>query len=302
MSTATAAAGNVAGRVWRQQKAHNLSLVAAGVAFYGMLAVFPAIIATVTVYGLVADPDHIAAQLKPVTRTLPPGASTLVTDQLTGAAKVGQAGLTVGLVISLAAVLWAAAGAVRALITGLNVVADRPEQRGLLSRATLSLALTIGGLLAVIIALTLLTAFPAILRRFGLPPAVNTIFEALRWLVLLLVLLVALGVLYTFGPSRSKQASTTDPGAGPIRAKWQWLSWGTGIAVLLWLVFSLGFSFYVANFGSYNRTYGALAAVIILMLWLYLSAYAVLLGAEVDAVLRRREARRPDPSAGVTQP
>jgi membrane protein len=286
MSTAGALTGSVAGQVWRRQKAHNLSLVAAGVAFYGMLAVFPAIIATVTVYGLVADPDHIADQLKPVTRTLPPGADTLLTDQLTGAARVGRAGLTLGLVISLAAVLWAAAGAVRALVTGLNVVADRPEERGLLSRAALSLALTIGGLLAVIIALTLLTAFPQIMRRWGLPPAVTTAAGVLRWLVLVLVIIIGLGVLYTVGPSKPRE-----PGAaGPIRSHWQWLSWGTGVALLLWLLFSLGFSFYVANFGSYNRTYGALAAVVVLMLWLWLSAYAVLLGAEVDAVTRGRRA------------
>jgi membrane protein len=253
-------------------KKDSLSLVAAGVAFYGLLAIFPAIIALVTVYGLVADPDRIAQQLKPITKVLPDQAADLLTAQLTATAQIGAGGLTLGLVISLGATVWASAGAVRALIAGLNVIFGLVESRGFLRRAVLAVALTLGAMLTVTVVLALVAAFPVVLDRIGLDPAAVAAAQALRWVLLVVVVGLGLAVLYRFGP---------DPAGRP---RWRWVSWGTVAALAVWILGSLGFSFYVSNFGSYNKTYGSLAAVIVLMLWLYLGAFAVLLGAEIDSV------------------
>jgi len=253
-------------------KKDNLSLVAAGVAFYALLAIFPAMIALITVYGLVADPDRIKEQLRPITKLLPDQAADLLTAQLTATAEIGAGGLTVGLLISLAATVWASAGAVRALIAGLNVIFGVVQSRNFMRRAVLAVALTLGAMLTVTVVLALVAAFPVVLDRIGLDPAVATVAQVLRWLLLIVVVEVGLSVLYRFGP---------DPAGRP---RWRWVSWGSVAALAVWILGSLGFSVYVSNFGNYNKVYGSLAAVIVLMLWLYLGAFAVLLGAEIDSV------------------
>jgi len=253
-------------------KKDSLSLVAAGVAFYALLAIFPAMIALVTVYGLVADPERISDQLRPITKMLPDQAADLLTTQLTATAEIGAGGLTLGLAISLAATVWASAGAVRALIAGLNVIFGVVESRSFVRRAVLAVALTLGAMLMVTVVLALVAAFPVVLNRIGLDPAVAAVAQALRWILLIVVVELGLAVLYRFGP---------DPAGRP---RWRWVSWGSVAALAVWILGSLGFSFYVSNFGNYNKVYGSLAAVIVLMLWLYLGAFAVLLGAEIDAV------------------
>jgi len=261
-------------RVRDAAKADNVSLVAAGVAFYGLLAIFPALIATVTLYGLVADPDRIKEQIASATAALPPGAADLVTSQLTSVASVGRGGLTLGLVISLGATIWAASGGVRALLIGLNVIYRTEESRGLVKRSSLGLGLTLGGLVVVALALTLVAAFPVILDRIGLDPVAAGFAQAARWALLAVVVVIGLSVLYRLGPDREQP-------------RFRWVTWGTLTALGMWVLGSVGFSVYVSNFGSYNQTYGSIAAVIVLMLWLYLSALAVLVGAEIDAVRER---------------
>ncbi len=261
-------------RVRDAAKADNVSLVAAGVAFYGLLAIFPALIATVTLYGLVADPDRIKEQIASATAALPPGAADLVTSQLTSVASVGRGGLTLGLVISLGATIWAASGGVRALVKGLNVIYHTEESRGFVERSSLGLGLTLGGLVAVALALTLVAAFPVILDRIGLDPVAAGFAQAARWALLAVLVVIGLSVLYRLGPDREQP-------------RFRWVTWGTLTALGMWVLGSVGFSVYVSNFGSYNQTYGSIAAVIVLMLWLYLSALAVLVGAEIDAVRER---------------
>jgi membrane protein len=260
-------------------KRHQLPLLAAGVAFYALLAVFPAMIALVTVYGLVMDPNKIDEQLEPLTKTLPAGAGDLLRGQLTSIAQTNPGGLTVGLVIGLAATLWAAAGGVRALSTGLTIVRGQQMNATFVSRAAISLALTLGALVTVLVAITLIAVFPAVLNHLGLSSVATLAAQIARWVLLIVLIGLALAVLYHWGP------------AGP-RPPWRWVTWGTVTAVTLWIICSIGFSIYASNFGSYNETYGSLAAVIVLMLWLWLSALAVLLGAEVDKV-------RSDRASGV---
>lgn len=258
-------------------KRHQLPLLAAGVAFYALLAVFPAIIALVTVYGLVMDPSKIDEQLEPITKTLPAGAGDLLSNQLTAVAGAGSGGLTVGLVIGLGATLWAAAGGVRALSTGLTIIRGQQMNAKFVSRAAISLVLTVGALVTVLVAITLIAVFPAVLKHLGLSSVATLAAQVGRWVLLIVLIGLALAVLYHWGP------------AGP-RPPWRWVTWGTVTAVVLWIICSIGFSIYASNFGSYNETYGSLAGVIVLMLWLWLSALAVLLGAEVDKVRSDRSA------------
>jgi membrane protein len=254
----------------------NLTLVAAGVAFYSMLAIFPAIIAVVTVYALIATPEQIEHQIRPLLKTLPPGAADLLLAPLTSAAK-DSGGLTVGLIVSLLGTLWAASGGVSALMTGLNVIYGAHEGRNFVKLKARALSLTLVGMLAAIVALVLVAAFPVVLRHLGLAPAAALGAQVARWVVLAALIALGNSVLYRFGPDRHD-------------VRWRPVSVGTITALLVWVLASIGFSFYVSNFGNYNKAYGSLAAVIVLLLWLYLSAFAILLGAEIDAVRAERHA------------
>ncbi|GIH08557.1 hypothetical protein Rhe02_66240 [Rhizocola hellebori] len=266
----------MAKRVWAEAKKDNLTLLAAGVAFYAMLALFPSLIALVTVYALAADPAKISEQIEPVTSLLPQEAAELVEQQLTAIVESNTGSLTIGLVVSVLAALWAASGGIGALITGINAVYGQEEQRGFVKLKALALTLTLGAVVVVVLALLLVAAFPSVVDALNLGTAGRLAAELGRWLLLAALIALTLSVFYRVGPS---QAS----------ARWRWMSWGAVIALVIWLLGSIGFSLYVGNFGSYNKTYGTLAAVIILMLWLYLSAYVILLGAELDAELDRRE-------------
>jgi membrane protein len=274
-------------RVKAEVKDDNVALLAAGVAFYAMLAIFPAIIALVTVYGMVADPNQVESQVGEFAKSLPSGADQLLTQQLQNVANAGRRSLSIGLVVSLLAVLWSASSGVQGLIKGLNVVYDERETRGFFKLRALSLLLTLGAIVVAVVALALITVFPAVVDNLGLGRAGELAASIARWVVLALLVLFALAVLYRFAPDR----------ANP---RWRWVSSGAVVALLLWLLGSIGFSWYVDNFGKYNQTYGALAAVIILLLWLFLSAFAVLLGAELDAESERQTAR--DTTTGPERP
>ena len=274
-------------RVKAEVKDDNVALLAAGVAFYAMLAIFPAIIALVTVYGMVADPNQVESQVGEFAKSLPSGADQLLTQQLQNVANAGRRSLSIGLVVSLLAVLWSASSGVQGLIKGLNVVYDERETRGFFKLRALSLLLTLGAIVVAVVALALITVFPAVVDNLGLGRAGELAASIARWVVLALLMLFALAVLYRFAPDR----------ANP---RWRWVSSGAVVALLLWLLGSIGFSWYVDNFGKYNQTYGALAAVIILLLWLFLSAFAVLLGAELDAESERQTAR--DTTTGPERP
>ncbi len=274
-------------RVKAEVKDDNVPLLAAGVAFYAMLAIFPAIIALVTVYGMVADPAQVESQVGEFAKSLPSGADQLLTGQLKSVTSAGRQSLSIGLAVSLLAVLWTASGGVQGLVKGLNVVYDERESRGFVKLRGLSLLLTLGAIVVAVIALALITVFPAVIDNLGLGRAGELAASIARWVVLALLVLAALAVVYRYAPDR----------ANP---RWRWVSWGAVVALVLWLLGSVGFSWYVDNFGKYNQTYGALAAVIILLLWLFLSAFAVLLGAEFDAEIERQTAR--DTTTGPERP
>jgi membrane protein len=265
-------------RVKNEMSKDNLSVLAAGVGFYSLLAIFPALAAAVSIYGLVFDPHGVEQQISMVIGLIPEEAGKIITDQLSAITSQPRQSLGFGVVLTLLFALWSASAAVQTLMTGLNVVYDEPERRGYISFHATALILTLGGIVFGLVALSLIAALPAALKFIGLPKQIETTLLLARWPLLAIAVMFALAVLYRFGPSREKP-------------RWVWVSWGAVLATVLWLAASILFSFYVSNFASYNQTYGALGAVVILLMWFYLTGYVILMGGELNAEIEHQTAR-----------
>jgi len=265
-------------RTWEEVGKDHISIIAAGVAFYAMLAIFPGLTALVSIYGLVSDPMEVTRQIEAVANLLPEEARGIITTQLASIASQPRSALGFGLIFSVGFALWSASAGVRTLMDALNLTYDETERRSYLSYYGTALLLTLGAIVMFVVAGFLVAALPAIVNFTGLPSRVETTLNLLRWPLAALAVVIALSVLYRFGPSREQ-------------ARWQWVSWGAVVATGLWLVGSLLFSWYVSYFGSYNKTYGALGAVIVLLMWFYISAYVILLGAELNAEMEHQTAR-----------
>lgn len=262
-------------------KSDNVPIVAAGVAFFALLATVPALVALVSLYGLVADPADIAGQVNEWMAAAPSAVRTMVTDQLESIAAGSGGSLGVGFAVGLVAALWTASSGMKQLIGAHNMVYDCSESRGFLKLRGLSLALTAGAVLFVVAAAVALAALPAVVAEVTGNDTARTLVSVGRWPALAVMFMAGLGVLYRWAPDRRPP-------------QMRWLSPGAGLAMVLWLVASAGFSLYTSSFGSYNETYGSLGAVVVLMLWLYLTAFAVLLGAELDSELETRMLDRDD--------
>ena len=265
-------------KCWDQADRDNISVVAAGVAFLALLALFPAMVAGTALYGLVADPQSIDDHLRPVTEFLPPSGRELLFAQLDSLTTQKPGTLGLGLLTSVAVALWSAGGGIRALMRALNIAYDRQEKRGFFAFSVTGLVLTLGLMLLMFVALAIVVAVPAALNFVGLGIAVEWSVRILRWPILALAIITALSVLYQFGPCRPAVA-------------WRWITPGAVAATALWLLGSIGFSIYISNFADYNATYGSLGAGMALLMWMYLGSYAVLLGAELDAQLERQHGR-----------
>ncbi len=267
----------------RELARDNVLIVSAGLAFYGILAVFPALIALVSTYALFLDPASVERELTPIVRVLPPNAARLVSDQLHElVAERSTTPLGLGVVISTLAVLWTASSGVLALFKSINFAYSERETRGGVRLRVLALAATLALLAFGVLSIASLAVLPPLLDAIGAPPFVLSAILGLRWPVLIVLLMIGLAVLYRVAPDRDHRAS------------FEWISPGSLLATVCWLAGSAGLSLYVTHFGRYNETYGALGAAIVLLLWLWLSAYSVLLGAVLNAVLERRlAARRP---------
>lgn len=265
----------------------NLYLVAAGMAFYLFLAIFPAIAAMVSIFGLVMQPADVERFAAAAGGLLPPDALAIVQGQVHEMATTSNRALGLGLAVSVGLALWSATAGMKALMTALNIAYEERETRGFLKYYATALVLTLGAIVFVVAALALVAALPVVLERLAIPPFLAALLGLARWLILAGAFLVALAALYRFAPSREQP-------------QWRWVSWGAGVATLLWLVGSALFSFYVSNFGDYNATYGALAAIVILMTWFYLTAFAILFGAELNAEMEHQT--RIDSTTGEPQP
>jgi membrane protein len=257
----------------------NVSAIAASLAFYGILAIFPALIALVSLYGLFFDPMDVARQMRPISQILPPSAAELINGQLQEVVSGADSSLRLGVFLSIAGLLWSVSSGVGALIKSVNRAYFQDETRGFLRLRALALVTTIAVIVFAIVTLAAVAVLPPLVERLGLPPFVNTLITWLRWPVLALLVILGLAFIYRYAPDHKEKP--------PFR----WITPGSIAATTLWLLGSLAFSFYVTRFGKYNETYGALGAVIVLMLWLWLSAFSVLLGAELNAVLEKRAGR-----------
>ncbi len=255
---------------WKQASARQAPLLAAGVAFYAFLSLFPAMIAAIMTYGLVASPETVAKQSADIAEALPADAASLVTGQMDALIETSPDSLGIGLAIALVLAIYGAAGGVGNLITAINAMFGLAETRGFLKRKLLALVLTLGAIIFVLIVVALVAVAPAVLDKVDIVPGVRAGFEAGRWILLLAAVTVAIGVLFRLAPNRTPRA--------PLISK------GVLVATALWLLVSVGFSLYVDNFGSYGKTYGALAGVVVLLLWLWIGLFAILLGACVEAV------------------
>jgi membrane protein len=273
----------------------RLLATAAGVVFFGLLAVFPAITALVSFYGLFADPSTIGANLKMLSLMLPEGSFQIVQDQIARVLAKGNTELGAAFLFGLGFAIWSANAGVKALIDALNVVYEEREKRSFLQLNLLSLAFTIGAIAALLLMVGAVVAFPLLLDHLGLGQESKLIISLARWPLLFLILWVALGILYRYGPSRQQPRS-------------EWFSVGTLAAALLWILGSSLLSWYLSNFANYNATYGSLGAAIGLMMWMWMSAIIVLWGAELNSEIERqmdleRGIVRPKPleaCAGVT--
>ncbi|MBM2577810.1 YihY/virulence factor BrkB family protein [Jannaschia sp. Os4] len=265
----------------------NVMLVAAGVAFYGLLAVFPAITALMSITGLLYSPDELVSVLEGVTAVVPPDVSEILLDQARAVASSAEGGLTLGLIVGVALALWSASAGVDALVTGINVAYDEEETRGFVRRKGMILLMTVGMIVGVILAAALVVVVPIVLAVVSWAPGMETAISVLKYVPLALIVLVGLGILYRYSPDRDA-------------AKWRWLTTGTLIAGALWLVASIAFSIYVQTFGSYNETFGSIAGVVVLLMWMWISALVILVGAELNSELEHQTAR--DTTTGVREP
>jgi len=274
-------------RVYGNIGKHRVFALAAGMTYYSILAIFPALAALVAIYGLFADPGSIAKHLDQISGFVPSGAVDVARDQLTRVTSKGSQSLGFTFAIGLAISLWSANAAMKALFDTLNIVYGEEEQRGFLKLNAVSLAFTLAAIGFVVVALGAVVVVPVVLNYLSLSNFADLLVRIARWPVMFVGLALALACIYRFGPSREAPA-------------WRWISWGSAVATLLWLAASGLFSWYAASFGKFNETYGSLGAVIGFMTWLWISAIAVLLGAELDAEMEHQTAQ--DTTTGGPKP
>jgi membrane protein len=266
---------------------YDLEVVSAGVAFNEFFALFPALAAAVSLYGLVAEPATVQSQMQAIAGFLPADMKGLVGDQLTAVAGAGSGALGWSLAISLLLALWGATRGMKGMISGLNIVYDEDESRGFFRYNLTALGLTFAAIVFGLVALGLVAALPALDHLLPFGEIGKMIVAILRWPLLAAFVVVGLAVVYRYAPSRDVP-------------RWRWVSWGAVVATALWLVGSGLFSLYVSRFGSFNETYGSMAAVAVTLLWFQLTSFVVLLGALLDAEMEQQTAR--DTTAGPEQP
>lgn len=261
--------------------------IAAGIAFYALLAIFPAIAAFVSLYGLVADPASVSRHLDAFSGVIPGGGIEVIREQLSRVAAQGQGKLGLTFITGLLISLWSANGGTKALFDALNVVYDEQEKRGFFRLTALTLLFTLGGIAFLMLAIAGMVVVPLVLTYAGIGSGAEMLISIARWPLLLVVIALGISLIYRFGPSREK-------------AQWRWISWGSAFAAAVWLGASMLFSWYAANFGSYNETYGSLGAVIGFTTWMWLSAIVILIGAEINAEMEHQTVR--DTTTGAPRP
>jgi membrane protein len=259
---------------WKEFNNDQIPTVAAGVTFYALLALFPGMGAFVSLYGLVANVGDAERQVAALHGLLPGGATSVIGDQLARVIRTDHASLGLTFAAGLAFPLWSANAGMKALIAGLDVAYEVKERRGFFNLNAISLTFTLGTILLAMAAVSAVVAAPPLLRRFGIDGAA----AVLRWPAMLIVVTALISLLFRFGPCR------------PL-THWRWITPGSAVAAFGWMLMSVMFSWYVGNFGHYDRTYGSLGAMIGFMTWIWLSLMVVLLGAELNCEMEHYTSR-----------
>jgi membrane protein len=274
-------------RTFSQISDDHVQIVSAGIAFYFFLALFPAIIATINIYSLVIDPSQIQEQFDTLEGFLPSKAYEIITGILEPILNKPNSTLGWSLVISILVSLWSANKGTSALFEGINIAYDEKDERGFIKKTGLTFIFTIGAIILGLVCMMLLIFYPAFVDKLGMPSSLETLIGWGRWFLIAILFIGGLGILYKNAPDRD------DP-------EYRWVSWGAIFSTILWIAGSFLFSWYVENFGSYDKVYGSFAAVIILMLWLFLTAFIILLGAEINSEMEHQT--RKDTTVGEDEP
>lgn len=256
----------------------RVSLIAAGVAFYGFLAIFPAIAALMALSGLFLEPSDITDQISALAGLVPQDIVDIILEQATAVTGSSEGGLGLAALLSLLLAIYSASKGVGSLMDGLNVAYDEKEERGFIKLKAVTLGLTALIIAGLLLALVVVAVLPAVVDFFRLGPVGEPVVLVLSFVVLAALTMAGLAVLYRYGPSRDA-------------AEWSWVSLGGLVGCALWIVASAGFAFYVSSFGSYNESFGALAGVVILLTWLWMSVFIVLIGAELNAEMEAQTRR-----------
>ena len=265
-------------RVKKEIGIDHVSLVAAGLAMYALLAVFPGLAAAVAIYGIFASPAGAIDHMQSLSGVLPPGTWDLFASQLQTLAGQAQSSLSVTALAGIAVALWGAKAGISALMVATNIAYAEPERRSFVRQTILSLVFTVVAVVGFLVVLGVGVVLPVALEVFGTSGWVQTLAGVLRWVLLWLIAAIGFSALYRYAPSRH-------------RARWRWVTWGSALAATLWILVSVGFAFYVSTFASYGKTYGALGGVIALLMWFYLSSFTIIVGAEVNSEMERQTKR-----------
>jgi membrane protein len=274
-------------RTYREMQSDRLLSIAGGVSFFVLLAIFPAISALVSAYGLLFSPGTITNNLSLLNDVVPDNVLSIVHEQASRIASNSGSALSIGIVVGILVSLWSAMSGVKAMIDGLNVIYEQKETRNFVKLNLVALAFTLAGFAAFLLAIASIIVLPLVLSPIGLGSLSQTLTRIARWPVLLIVLLIGLAVLYRYAPDRRA-------------ARWQWVTVGSVFAAVTWISASFLFSWYLASFANYNATYGSLGAAVGVMIWLWISTTVMLLGAELNAEIEHQTAR--DSTVGTEKP
>jgi membrane protein len=265
-------------RAWKDTRERNLSLVAAGVTYYLLLALFPALAALVSVYGLVANPAAVTKSVQSLSGMLPPSTVELIGNELGRLFSTSGKSLGFGAVFGIAIALWSGVRGMTGMMTALNIAYDQRERRGYIRYYATALTLTVVVVIGGLIALSFVAGLPGVLNGMGVQGPGRWIGLAVEWPLLIMFAMGMVTLIYRYGPDRSK-------------SKWKWASLGVKVAAILWILGSILFTVYIYYFGSYNKTYGSLGLPLVLLTWMWLSVFVVLFGAEINGEAERQRGR-----------
>jgi|SRR4051812_37247005 membrane protein len=262
-------------RSWREVSENNIFLVSGGVTYTIILALFPGLAALVSIYGLVLDPTQVEKQVAALSTVLPPDTARMIGDELHNLVSASSSALGLSALVTLLFALWSASRGMSGLITALNIAYEQKETRSFFKFNLIAIGLTILTLIGGIITIALVGVLPAVVGAIGLGGLTQWVLLGLEWPLLIIVVMTGLAMLYRYAPNRET-------------ARWHWVTPGAIVATVLWILGSIAFSVYVSHFSSYDKTYGSLGGVVVMLTWLYLSAFVALLGAVINAQAERQ--------------